>query len=95
MSGAPIFAPWFANEQETYYSVHASDPEAPPMGNLVCKLPLTGQGIARARLIAAAPELLEALRNAEASLHHCAIPDVDRETLGQVRAAIAKATGAA
>lgn len=59
---APIFGPWYANEQETHYSVHASDHDAPPLGNLVCKLPLTEQGLARAKLIAASPALVAALR---------------------------------
>lgn len=52
-----IFGPWQLNEQDDYYAVHASDPDAPIMGNLVCKLPLGPQGEERGRLIAAAPEL--------------------------------------
>lgn len=57
---APIFGPWYANEQcnedGDYWLVHASDHEAPPLGNAVCRLPGTDQGAWRARLIAAAPD---------------------------------------
>lgn len=54
-----IYGPWQLNEQDDYYAVHASDVDAPVLGNLVCKLPLGAQGEERGRLIAAAPELLE------------------------------------
>jgi len=61
VTSAPIFAPWYANEQDDCIMVHGSDPDAPPCGNRVCTLPLTDQGLARGRMIAAAPDLLEAL----------------------------------
>lgn len=51
-----IHAPWQASEQDDHWSIHASDPDAPAMGNRVCTLPLGEQGAARARLIAAGPD---------------------------------------
>lgn len=95
-----IFGPWQLNEQDDYYAVHASDPDAPIMGNLVCKLPLGPQGEERGRLIAAAPDLMEALQGAMEALAMCQ-PRTDHGAACQQvamlagRAALAKARGEA
>lgn len=51
----------------------------------------SGDVSANARLIAAAPDLLEALRDCEQNMIISTVADMAR--LGRVRAAIAKATG--
>lgn len=54
----------------------------------------TNEAEANARLISAAPELLEALKAAEIGLMLCApLPGYDMNTLHLIRAAIAKAEG--
>ena len=68
--------------------VHASDHAAPPMGNVVCRLPLDEQALARGYVIAAAPELLGALE--------AIVRDSDKLPEAQFQlavAAIAKARG--
>ena len=54
-----------------------------------------GTDLANARLIAAAPELLEALENITANLEHAFPALKDLGPLSQARAAITKARGAA
>ena len=56
--------------------------------------PSTPCAEANARLIAAAPELLEALKNAEALWAFRSTDDPQQVWLAQTRTAIAKATGA-
>jgi len=81
MSGKHTPGPWRWNARneflvsERYGMVHSDDHRA---------------SRASARLIAAAPEMLEALREAESVL---ACSTFDVEALTTVRAAIAKATG--
>ena len=61
---------------------------------LICRITKgDGESEANARLIAAAPELLEALIAAEQAFVEHGIPLACHASLFQIRAAIAKATG--
>lgn len=94
MSSAHTPGPWKAHFEEAYYVT------GPDLGRVAMMMNLKGahgmagrrsgeESAANARLIAAAPDLLEALQAVTVG-YRC--PDI---WLGQVRAAIAKATGAA
>ena len=63
-------------------------------GALVCEVnDGWGDDVANARLIAAAPELLEALRKAASVLEHSLTDAERRDMANEARAVIAKATG--
>jgi hypothetical protein len=103
VTGALIFGPWWANEQDDCWTVHASDDAAPIMGNRVCTFPLTEQGAERALLTAAAPDLYDALKLAKSHIEHMAAwisrrPDgYSFEAIGEdmpsITGALAKAAG--
>lgn len=77
--------------------ISAGDDVEPERGSTIARYDWeTPSGIANARLIAAAPDLLEALHQSEAELQSLRTPSVADgidHTLRIIRAAIAKATG--
>jgi hypothetical protein len=84
MDGFIVGGPWADGE---FHDI--CDPRcAPPDGDN------TGMINANAQLIAAAPELLAALRDAVEELKHAAyIVNLDEDAIGRAKIAIAKATG--
>lgn len=94
---------WFVVERDTTFDVETKDGmhvvRTSWHHNMRKPYPLKAEALANARLIAAAPDLLEQLRNAEELLMQtlrwrgegweCS----ESELLGDIRAAIAKATG--
>jgi hypothetical protein len=95
--------PWFAEANDSYWEVNpmnGGDDGIPfSVANVCCSSPGYRDGglqEANARLIAAAPELLEALRelleDTQHANHDCG--DLSYCPVSKARAAIAKATGA-
>ncbi len=83
--------PWDALEGRTL--IHIETPLGHPTpGIAICSLPKKHK--ANTRLIAAAPELLEALEDALVVISECD-PETVREHCPKIRAAIAKAKGGA
>lgn len=100
MSAQHTPGPWHYGINRSGHSFLVKDPE----GRLVCNMswhhssrehyPLQAESEANARLIAAAPELLEALTAAWNSMD-TSIPGSPGSPIEKARAALAKATGAA
>lgn len=81
--------PWLAHRQQFEIIINTGHPKSPTIGSVFVNLIPSEEAEANARLIAAAPEMLEALRKAESLLTHL---EVRGDCIRAVRDAINKAT---
>ena len=98
MSAQHTPAPWTAqNDGRDIISIQHSnnDPGAISMtlAKVTARMTWRSQAEANARLIAAAPELLEALKACDEAMSYMSEYDIPLTLPGQVKAAIAKAIG--